>query len=68
MEIKCHFLLSGYKHEMRFAKIGQRRIRESEKQTLLGINIDKHLKFQENIVKQYKKAGQKVLWQEFLTL
>ena len=30
-EDKCHSLLSGYKHEMMFAKIGQGRIWESEK-------------------------------------
>ena len=59
-EDKCHFLLSGYKHEMMFAKIGQSRIWESEKQKLLGVTIDKHLKFEEYIVKQCKKAGQKL--------
>ena len=56
---KCHFFLCGYKHEMIFAKAGQRRIWESEKQKLLGVTIDKHLKFEEHIVKQCKKAGQK---------
>ena len=58
-EDKCYFLLSGYMHDM-FAKIGQSRIWESEKDKLLGVNIDKHLKFEENIVKQSKKAGQKM--------
>ena len=57
---KCHFLLSGYKHEMMFAKIGQSRIWESEKQKLLGVTIVKHLKFEEHIVKQCKKVGQKL--------
>ena len=57
---KCHFLLSGCKHEMMLAKIGQSRIWESEKQKLLGVTIDKHLKFEEHIVKQCKKAGQKL--------
>ena len=56
---KCHFLLSGYKHEM-FVRIGQSRIWESEKQKLLGVTIDKHLKFEEHIVLQCKKAGQKL--------
>ena len=59
-EDKCHFLLSRCKHEMMFAKIGQCRIGESEKQELLGVTIDKHLKFEEHIVKQCKKAGQKL--------
>ena len=47
-ENKCHFLLSGYKHEMTFAKIGQSRI--WGKQKLLGVTVDKHLKFEEHIV------------------
>ena len=49
-----------FKHEVMFAKIGQSRIWESEKQKLLGVTIDKHLKFEEHIVKQCKKAGQKL--------
>ena len=43
-----------------FAKIRQSRIWESEKQKLLGLTIDKHLRFEEHIVKQCKKAGQKL--------
>ena len=58
-EDKFHFLLSGYKHAMMFAKIGQSRIWEGGKK-LLGVTIDKHLKFDEHIVKQCKKAGQKL--------
>ena len=58
-EDKCPILLSGYKHEIMFANIGKSRIWESEKQKLLGVTIDKHLKFEEHIVKQCKKAGQK---------
>ena len=54
------FFLSEYKHEMIFVNIGQIRIWESEKQKLLGVTIDKHLKFEEHIVKQCKKAGQKL--------
>ena len=45
---------------MMFAKIGQSRFWESEKQKLLNVTIDKHLKFEEHIVKQCKKAGQKL--------
>ena len=37
---KCHFLLSGHKHEMIWANIGQTKIWESRKQKLLGIIID----------------------------
>ena len=50
-EYKCHFLLSGYEHEMMFAKIRQSKIWERGKQKLLGVTIDKHLKFEEHIVK-----------------
>ena len=45
---------------MMFAKIGQSRILENEKQKLLGVTIDKYFKFEEHIVKQCKKAGQKL--------
>ena len=41
-------------------KFGQSRIWESEKQKLLGVPVDEHLQFEENIVKQCKKAGQKL--------
>ena len=36
---------------MKFANIGQSKIWESEKQKLLGVTIDKHLKYEECIVK-----------------
>ena len=59
-EDEYHFLLSGYKHEMMLTKVGQSRIWESEKEKLLDVTIDKHLKFEEHIVKQCKKARQKL--------
>ena len=45
---------------MMFAKIGQSTIWKSEIQNLLGVTIDKHLKFKEHIVKQCKKSRQKL--------
>ena len=42
-----------------FVNIEQSRIWESEKQKLLGVTFDKHLKFEEHMVKQCKKAGRK---------
>ena len=60
-EDKCHILLSEYKHEMMFAKSGWSRNWESETQKLLGVTIDKDLKFAEYLVKQCKKAGQSFL-------
>ena len=59
-EDKCHFLLSGYRHEMMFANTGQSRIWESEKQKLVGVTTNKHLKFKNHIVEQCKKAGQEL--------
>ena len=46
---KCHFLLSGQKHEMTWANTRQTKIWESRKQKLLGINV----------LNQYKMAGRK---------
>ena len=51
-EDKCHFLLSGHKHEVMFAKIGHSKIWE--------IIIDRNLKFDEYILTQCKKAGRKI--------
>ena len=60
-EDKFHILLFEYKHEMMFAKSGRSRNWESETQKLLGVSIDKDLKFAEYLVKQCKKAGQNFL-------
>ena len=46
---------------MMFAKIGPSTIWKSEIQKLLGVTIDKHFKFEEHIVKQCKKSGQKLI-------
>ena len=40
-----------------FANIGESRIWEKGQQKLLGVTIDKNLKFKEHILKQCKKAG-----------
>ena len=57
---KCHFLLSGHKHEMIWANIGQTKIWEIRKQKLLGIIIDRNLRFDEYILNQCKKVGRKL--------
>ena len=57
---KCHFLLSGHKHEVMFAKIGHSKNWENCTQKLLGIIIDRNLKFDEYILTQCKKAGRKI--------
>ena len=57
---KCHFLLSGHKHEVIFAKIGHSKNWESCAQKLLGTIIDRILKFDEYIPTQCKKVGRKI--------
>ena len=42
-----------------FANIGESRIWEKGQQKLLGIIIDKNLKFKEHFLKQCKKSGKK---------
>ena len=57
---KCHFLLSGHKHEVIFGKIRHSKILENCTQKLLGIIIDRNLKFDEYILTQCKKAARKL--------
>ena len=42
---KCHLLISVYKHENVWAQIGDETILESNKQELLGLQIDRNLNF-----------------------
>ena len=57
---KCHLLLPGYKHEVMWANIGQSQIWESMEQKLLGVIIDRDMRFDEYILIQWKKAGRKL--------
>ena len=57
---RCHLLVSGHKHETVWAKIGKRKILESNKQKLLGVIIDRNLNFDEYVFDLYKKAGRKL--------
>ena len=59
-EEKCHFLITGHKHELLWLKTGRSKIWESEKQNLLGIVIDQNLRFNEYILSQCKNAGRKL--------
>ena len=45
---------------MMLANIWQSKISKSDKQKLLGVNIDKHYKFEKLFVNQCKEAGQKL--------
>ena len=48
-EDKCRLLVRGYKHESIWAKIGDARIWESNKQKLLGVHIDRTSYFDEHV-------------------
>ena len=57
---KCHLLVSGHKHETLWAKIGETKILESNKQKLIGVAIDRNLNFDEYVFDLCKKAGRKL--------
>ena len=57
---KCHFLFSGHKYEMLFVNVGETRIWESKQKKILGVLIDRDLKFDEYVLSQCKKAGKKL--------
>ena len=59
-EDKCHFIISGYKHELMFPNTEESRIWEKAQEKLLGITIDKNFKFKEHILKQCKKTERKL--------
>ena len=57
---KCYLLVSGYKHENIKAQIGEAKTCESSKQKLLGVVIDKDLRFNEYVSSLCKKACWKI--------
>ena len=59
-EEKCHLLISGDKDELLWANIGRSKTWENEKQKLLGIVIDRNLRFDEYILPKCNKAGRKL--------
>ena len=52
---KGNLLLSGHKHEMILANITQDKSGKSRKQKLLGTIIDRNLRFDEQVLSQWKK-------------
>ena len=54
---KCHFLVSGHKHETVWVKIGEMKILESNKQKLLCVVIDRNLNFDECVFDLCQKSG-----------
>ena len=57
---KCHLLVAGHNHEYIYAKIGDACIGESKEERLLGVTIDKQLKFKNHILGLVKMAHNKL--------
>ena len=57
---KCHLRISSNKHESFWADIGNDRIWGSNYFKLLGINIDRSLKFNFHMLKMCSKANRKL--------
>ena len=57
---KCHFLLSGNSRQWHWAQVGKEKIWESSTEILLGLTIDKDLKFDDHLNIICKKVGQKL--------
>ena len=59
-EDKSHLLVGVYKHEIIWAKSGDARIWESNKQKLLGVHKDGTLSFDKYVSNLCKRAGRKL--------
>ena len=57
---KCHYLFSGHKYETLFVNIGEKKIWGSKQQKILGVLIDRDLKFDKYVLPQFKEAGIKL--------
>ena len=57
---KCHLLVSGYKNENVWANVGNEKIWESNKQNLLGLDMDRNLNFNKHVSSLCRKAGNKL--------
>ena len=57
---KCHFLLSGKSTQWHWAQVGDEKVWESSYEVLLGLTIDKSLKFDMHLNVICKKVGQKI--------
>ena len=57
---KCRLIFSGCKHEQVWAIIGKNLIWESSDVKLLGVTIDRDLKFDKHVLKLCSKANQKL--------
>ena len=57
---KCHFIVSGHKHENVYAKVGETLIWEEKQVKLLGIELDSRLLFDKHVLSLCKKASRKI--------
>ena len=57
---KCHLIISGYTHKQVWAQVGEDKIWESAYVKLLGVTIDKDLKFEQHVLKMCSKAIRKL--------
>ena len=57
---KCHLLITSRSPEIFWAKVGSQVIWESHEQKLLGITLDKRLKFDKHVLNLCKKASGKL--------
>ena len=57
---KYHLLVSGHKFEYLWINVGCAKIWESDSVTLLGVQFDRNIKFDNHVNKLCKKAGRKL--------
>ena len=57
---KCHLLVSGYRHELMFASVGDALLWEEDSAKLLGIIKDSSLTFDSHVTMLCRKASQKL--------
>ena len=57
---KCHLIIAGNKYEHIWAKLGEELIWEENSVKLLGVTIDRQLKFDKHVFDICTKAGRKL--------
>ena len=57
---KCHLLVAGHKYEHLWVNVGETKIWESESEKILGVIIDRNLKFEQHVKKLLVIAGRKL--------
>ena len=59
-EDNCNFLIAGNKYEHLWARVGHSQILESQSEKILGVTIDRNLKFEEHVKHILVSAGKNV--------